>query len=69
MTNLRAHACRKGFQFFNNESFIHVSDVNKNLLSKAMIKHVLDQQNAEIAKCIFFKEVESIMLTNGIQMK
>ena len=38
MTNLRAHACRKGFQFFNNESFICVSDVNKNLLSKAMIK-------------------------------
>ena len=65
MTNLRAHACRKGFQFFNNESFIRVSDVNKNLLSKAMIKHVLDQQNAEIAKCIFSKEVESIMLKNG----
>ena len=30
-----------------------------------MINHVLDQQNAEIAKCIFSKEVESIMLKNG----
>ena len=48
----------------NNESFIHMSDVNNNLLSRTMIKHVLDQQNAEIAKCIFLNKVESIMLKN-----
>ena len=65
MTNLRAHACRTGFKFFNKESCICASDVNKNLLSETMIKDVLDQQNAEIAKCIFSKEVESIMFNNG----
>ena len=30
MMNLRAHACKSSFQFFNNESFICVSDVNNN---------------------------------------
>ena len=30
-----------------------------------MVKHVLDQQNAEIAKTIFSKEVQTIMELNG----
>ena len=65
LTNLRAHACRSGFDFFDKESFIRVSQVNNTILSRAMVEHVLDQQNAEMAKRTFSKEVQKIMESNG----
>ena len=51
--------------FYDKEAFIGVSEVNKDLISHTMTKHVLDQQNAEIAKTIFSKEVQNIMESNG----
>ena len=65
LTNLRAHACKNGFDVFDKEAFICVSEVNKDLISHTMVKHVLDQQNAEIAKSIFSKEVQNIIESNG----
>ena len=65
LTNLRAHACKNGFDFFDKEAFIRVSEVNTDLISHIMVKHVFDQQNAEIAKTIFSKEVQNIMESNG----
>ena len=34
-------------------------------LSRAIVEHILDQQNAEIAKRVFCKCVERIMGNNG----
>ena len=65
LTNLRAHACRSGFEFFEKEAFIHVSQVDNNLLSWAMVEHVLDQQNAKMAKCTFSKDLQNIMENNA----
>ena len=65
LMNLRAHACHDGFSFFNKNALIRVSDTNKKILSRPMVTQVLDQQNAEMAKRTFSKEVEQIMKDNG----
>ena len=36
--------------FFGKEAFICVSEKNDKLLSRVIVKHILDQQIAEIAK-------------------
>ena len=53
LTNLCAHSSRNGFDFFDKEAFLHVSDKNKDLLPRPMITEILDKQNAEIAKRFF----------------
>ena len=65
LSNLYAHACKNGFTFFDKEAFIRVSEQNDKLLSRAIVEHILDQQNAEIAKRVFCKCVECIMENNG----
>ena len=65
LTNLRAHACKNGFEFFDKESLIRVSKINSKLLPRPMITKVLDQQNAELAVRLFSKHVQRIMERNG----
>ena len=65
LTNLRAHACKKEFEFFDKESLIRVSEINSKLLPRPMITKVLDQQNAELAVRLFSKPVQRIMERNG----
>ena len=64
LTNLRAQACRKGFDFFDKNSLLHVSEINSKLLPRPMVTEVLDQQNAELAKRLFSKRVQRIMERN-----
>ena len=54
LTNLRAHACRKGFDFCDKNSLLCVSEINSKLLPRPMVTEVLDQQNAKLAKRLFF---------------
>ena len=42
LTNLQAHASKKGFDFFDKEAFICVSEKNKDLLPRPMITEDLD---------------------------
>ena len=46
LTNLRTHICKSGFDFFDKESLIHVSEKDKDLLPRPMITEILDQQSA-----------------------
>ena len=65
LTNLRAHASKAGFDFFDKDAFIRVSEKDKILLPRPLITEVIDQQNAEIAQRFFSQEVEDIMESNG----
>ena len=65
LTNLITHICKSGFDFFDKESLIRVSEKDKDLLPRPMITEIFDQQSAEIAKCFFSEEVEHIMKQNG----
>ena len=54
-----------GFDFFDKTAFLCVCHVNKKILSRTIVTELLDQQSVEIAKCIFSKAVEDIMIQNG----
>ena len=49
LMNLCAHACKSGFTFFDKEAFIHVSETNDKLLSRAIVKHILDHVRSNLA--------------------
>ena len=42
LTNLRTHICKSGFDFFDKESLIRVSEKDKDLLPRPMITEILD---------------------------
>ena len=50
LTNLCTHACKSGFDFFDKEVYLRVSEKDKDLLPWPMITELIDQQNAEIVK-------------------
>ena len=58
-------ACKNGFDFFDQNALISVSEVDKNLLPLSMVTLILDQQNAELAKRLFSKHVQHILELNG----
>lgn len=66
LTNLRSHATRKGFPgMADKDAFVRVCEKTPDVLSPAIVKEVVDKQNAEIAMRVFSEEVEEAMVKNG----
>ena len=61
-TNLRAHACHKGFENVSKDAFIRVTESNPELLKRTLVTKIVDQQNTDIAKKIFSLQVQEEML-------
>ena len=65
LNNLRFHICNRGFQGVSPEAFIEVSQINNDVLPRAIVEDKLDRQNCSISQRFFSEEVEDILRRNG----
>ena len=61
LNNLRFHICNKGFDDIHTEAFLHVSDIDHDVLPRAIVEDKLDSQNYSISQRFFSKEVQKIL--------
>lgn len=66
LTNLRLHATQKGFFKCDPKAFKRVSQVNNDILGRALLETPLpDKQSVPFARKVFSREVEQQMKSNG----
>ena len=66
LTNLRGHATQKHILGCDPKAFLRISEVDNNVLSRALIVPPLqDQQSVPFARRVFSSDVEKIMRSNG----
>ena len=61
LNNLRFHICNKGFDNVRTEAFLQVSDMDHDVLPRAVVEMKLDRQNCLLSKCFFSEDVQKIL--------
>ena len=57
LNNLRFHICNKGFDSIHTKAFLQVSDIDHDVLPRAIAEDKMDCQNCTISQRFFSKEV------------
>ena len=57
LNNLHFRICNKRFDDIHTEAFLHVSDIDHDVLPRAIVEDKMDQQNCSISQRFFSKEV------------
>ena len=65
LNNLRFHICNKGFDKVSTNAFLQVSNIDNEVLPRAIVEDKLDRQNASLSQRFFSEDVENILRTNG----
>ena len=61
LNNLRFHICNKGFDDISTEVFLQVSDIDHDVLPRAIVEDKMDWQNCTISQRFFSKDVQKIL--------
>ena len=61
LNNLRYHICNKGFDDVATEAFIQVSDMDHDVLPRAVVELKLDRQICALSQRFFSKDVQKIL--------
>ena len=61
LNNLRYHICNKGFDNVSTEAFIEVSDMDHDVLPRAVVELKLDRQNCLLSQRFFSEDVQKIL--------
>ena len=61
LNNLRYHICNKGFDDVATEAFIQVSDMDHDVLPRAVVELKLDRQNCALSQRFFSEDVQKIL--------
>ena len=65
LNNLRFHICNRGFDNVRTEAFLQVSDMDHDVLPRAVVEMKLDRQNCMLSKRFFSKDVQKILTRCG----
>ena len=65
LNNLRYHICNKGLEGIKTSTFIAVSNVNHDVLPRAIVEDKMDRQNCTISQRFFSSDVQEILHSNG----
>ena len=65
LNNLRFHICNKGFEGVSKDAFMKVSEINHDVLPRAIVEDKMDRQNSTISQRFFSEDVEKILKENG----
>ena len=65
LNNLRYHICSKGLEGIKTTAFIDVSNVNHDVLPRAIVEDKMDRQNCTISQRFFSSDVQEILESNG----
>ena len=61
LNNLRFHICNRGFDNVRTEAFLQVSDIDHDVLPRAVVEMKLDRQNCLLSKRFFSEDVQKIL--------
>ena len=61
LNNLRFHICNKGFDNVSTEAFIEVSNMDHDVLPRAVVELKLDRQNCVLSQRCFSEDVQKIL--------
>ena len=61
INNLRYHICNKGLDHVSTEAFIEVSDIDHDVLPRAVVELKLDRQNCLLSQRFFSEDVQKIL--------
>ena len=61
LNNLRYHICNKGFNNVSTEAFIEVSNLDHDVLPRAVVELKLDRQNCLLSQRFFSEDVQKIL--------
>ena len=61
LNNLRFHICNKGFDDVSTQAFIEVSNMDHDVLSRAVVELKLDRQNCLLFQRFFSEDVQKIL--------
>ena len=61
LNNLRFHICNKGFDHISTEAFLQVSDIDHDVLPRAIVEDKMDRQKCTISQRFFSKDVQKIL--------
>ena len=61
LNNLRYHICNKGVDDVATEAFIQVSDMDHDVLPRAVVELKLDRQNCALSQRFFSEDVQKIL--------
>ena len=65
LNNLHYHICSKGLDGIKTSAFISVSNVNHDVLPRAIVEDKMDRQNCTISQRFFSADVQEILQGNG----
>ena len=65
LNNLRYHICSKGLEGIKTTAFIDVSNVNHDVLPRAIVEDKMDRQNCTISQRFFSSDVQEILESKG----
>ena len=65
LNNLRYHICSKGLEGIKTSTFFAVSNVNHDVLPRAIVEDKMDRQNCTISQRFFSSDVQKILQSNG----
>ena len=61
LNNLRYHICNKGLDHVSTEAFIEVSDIDHDVLPRAVVELKLGRQNCLLSQRFFSEDVQKIL--------
>ena len=61
LNNLRYHICNKGYDNVSTQAFINVSDMDHDVLPRAVVELKLDRQNCLLSQRFFSEDVQKIL--------
>lgn len=61
LTNLRAQISRHSFKGVSRQAFLAVSEMDNNLLSKAVVEDILDKQSVDLSLRFFSRDVQNAL--------
>ena len=61
LNKLRYHICNKGFDNVSTQAFIDVSDIDHDVLPRAVVELKLDRQNCLLSQRFFSEDVQKIL--------
>ena len=61
LNNLRYHICNKGYDTVSRDAFLKVSDIDHDVLPRAVVELKLDRQNCLLSQRFFSEEVQKIL--------
>ena len=64
LNNLHYHICNKGLEGIKTTAFIDVSNVNHDVLPRAIVEDKMDRQNCTISQRFFSSDVQEILESN-----